>query len=316
VLLRAVAPSECRLFVSPEVGSVLDRAHCLICGGEGVHWLGPIDRELRRCRNCRFTWIVQGVETTPNGKSIYETDDSIVLDPAQADYYRDETAVDAAREKLAWVRRYARSGARLLDVGANVGFFVREAAREFRATGIEPGAAVVEFARREHGVDLLAGSVYDVGDHLTGQFDIVTLFDVLEHLADPGLALEQCRRLLRPGGYLFVTTPDAGSLVARMLGRHWHYIDLHEHVALFNRRHVTTLLARTGLEMVAVRTIGRSYRWSYIRRRLALKGRHSTLLRIAHVGAWPLSFWPTARMWINLGDVMGIVARVKEPCGS
>src|SRR5262245_44637980 len=187
VLLRAVAALACRVFVSPEVGSV-DRAHCLICGDEGVHWLGAIDRELRRCRNCRFTWIVQGVETRPNGTSIYETGDSIVLDPAQADYYRDETAVDAAREKLAWIRRYARSGGRLLDVGANLGFFVREAAREFRATGIEPGAAVVEFARREHGVDLQAGSVYGVADHLTGQFDIVTLFDVLEHLADPGLA--------------------------------------------------------------------------------------------------------------------------------
>jgi SAM-dependent methyltransferase len=260
-------------------------------------------------------WIVQGVKTTADGRSIYEGADPVFSDPEQADYYRDETAVDAAREKVAWVRRHVGADARLLDVGANFGLFVREAGGCFDATGIEPSPTVVELARREHDARLQTGSIYDA-DTAPGPFDIVTLFDVLEHLPDPDGALEQCRRRLRPGGLLFLTTPDTGSLAARLLGRHWHYIDLDEHVALFDRRNLTTVLGRNGFERLEVRTVSRGYRFSYIRRRLAFLGRHAPLLRLVHAATWPLALHPGGRIQINLGDVMGVVARRTDSASS
>jgi len=285
------------------------RERCPLCDGEGTAWRVVAARELRRCRACRFAWIVQGVKTTPDGRSIYEGPSPVFFNQEQADYYRDETAVDAAREKAAWVRRFVPDGGRLLDVGANLGLFVREAAPHFEAIGIEPSPAVAEFARQEYGVDLRTGSIYDEDAATSGSFDVVTLFDVIEHLPDPDRALLQCRRLLRPGGYLFVTTPDAGSLLARILGNHWHYIDMDEHVALFTRRNLAATLERTGFELLGVRTISRSYRFSYIRRRLAVLGRNAPLLRVAHATTWPLGLWPEAQLRLNLGDVMGVVAR-------
>ena len=286
----------------------INRERCLICGGDGAAWIVAGSRELRRCRRCRFAWIVQGVKRAPSGRTIYE-DASSAFFSDQADYYLDESAVEAARAKRDWVAHYVPRGARLLDVGANLGLFVREASTLFRASGIEPGESVVAWARREVGADIEVGSIDGGLDRFYGQIDAVTLFDVLEHLPDPDRALVQCHRLLRPGGHLFLTTPDAGSLMSRLLGRQWYYVDIDEHVALLTRENVRTVLERTGFEPLDARTIGRSYRFSYIRRRLQFLGSQAPLLRAAYSATWPLRFWPSAHVTLDFRDVMGLVAR-------
>ncbi len=263
---------------------------------------------MRRCRRCRFAWIVQGVKQAPSGRSIYE-DASSAFFSDQADYYLDESAVEAAQAKRDWVAHYVLPGARLLDVGANLGLFVREASTLFRASGIEPSESVVEWARREVGADVEVGSIEGGIERFHGQMDVVTLFDVLEHLPDPDRALQQCHRLLRPGGHLFLTTPDAGSLMSRLLGRQWYYVDMDEHVVLLTRENVRTVLQRTGFEPLEARTIGRSYRFSYVRRRLQFLGSQAPLLRAAYAATWPLSAWPSTRVTLDFGDVMGLVAR-------
>jgi len=288
---------------------ITERERCLICSGDGVAWIVAGSRELRRCRRCRFAWIVQGVKRALNGQSIYEDASPAFFSDQQADYYLDESAVEAARAKRDWVAGYAQPGARLLDIGANLGLFVREAAVHFRASGVEPSANVVAWARREVGADLEVGSIDDELDRFHGQMDVVTMFDVLEHLPDPDRALHRCYQLLRPGGHLFLTTPDAGSVMSRLLGRHWYYVDMDEHVALFTRENARTVLERTGFEQLDARTIGRSYRFSYIRRRLQFLGSRAPLLRAAYAATWPLRFWPSARVTLDFGDVMGLVAR-------
>ncbi len=295
--------------------AVPERQHCQVCGASGVRWLEANERELRRCLSCDFAWIVQGVKRAPSGRSIYEDATPVFFEGQQADYYRDETANEAARAKLAWVRAHVPDGGRLLDVGANFGLFVKQAAHHYDAIGIEPSSTVVNLAR-ESGARLEIGSIYDEEEHFEGRFDVVTMFDVLEHLPDADRALLQCRRFLRPGGHLFLSTPDAGSFMRRLLGRHWYYIDLDEHVALFNRRNLGTVLTRTDFEIVDVRSIGRAYRFSYIRRRLQFLGRHAALMRAAHVATWPLRFRPEARLTINFGDVMGVVARRRDNAGA
>ena len=72
-------------------------------------------------------------------------------------------------------------------------------------------------------------------------------------------ALQRCHRYLTPGGHLFITTPDTSAPVARLLGSHWYYIDLLEHVSLFSPANLTRLLAECGFRVVERRTIGRRY---------------------------------------------------------
>jgi SAM-dependent methyltransferase len=253
--------------------------------------------------------MLQGVKRTGAGLSIYEDATPVFFGDEQADYYRDETAIDAARTKLAWVQRFVPPGGKLLDVGANFGLFAREAARGYDTLGIEPSAAVVARAREEFGAPLVQGSIDADEPAYAAAFDAVTLFDVLEHLSDPGQALERCHRYLKPGGHLFITTPDIGSVMARLLGRHWYYVDMDEHIALFTTGGLRQLLERAGFTVVEAGTTGRRYRLSYIERRLRFLSRQGGLLRAASVAARPLRLWGNAQVALNLGDVMALTAR-------
>ena len=112
----------------------------------GQRWLARQGRQLLRCSGCGFAWVPEGLLLTPRGVSIYEDVEQNLFD-READYYRDDGAVDAARAKLAWVSGLAGTGGRLLDVGANFGQFVRLAGERFDATGIEPSPTAVAWAK-------------------------------------------------------------------------------------------------------------------------------------------------------------------------
>lgn len=285
---------------------------CPICGGAGRVWTRRFGRELRRCRSCGFAWVPEGLMLAPSGRSIYEDDTPIFMTDQQVDYYRDESTLDAAQDKLEWVRAHTRGAKTLLDVGANFGYFVKEASAWFDAVGIEPSPRVVEWARTHLGAPLEVGSIYDRRPDFRGRFDVITMFDVIEHLPDPRAALERCREYLTPDGRLFITTPDSGSPMARALGSQWYYVDLVEHISLFNATSLRRLLADAGFAVVATRTIGRRYRFSYIERRLRQLSAETLLLRAAHAVSLPLRLWPNARVRLNLGDVTGVLARLRS----
>jgi 2-polyprenyl-3-methyl-5-hydroxy-6-metoxy-1,4-benzoquinol methylase len=243
-----------------------------------------------------------------NGASIYEGDTTLFVADEQSDYYRDDSTIDAARSKLAWVARMSAGRGRLLDIGANFGYFAREAASRFDARGIEPSALTVQWGREHLAAPIEVGSIYDERPDFLGRFDVITLFDVIEHLPDPPSALARCREWLAPGGRLFLTTPDTGALVSRLLGRHWYYIDLTEHISLFNRANLRRLLAASGFTIIDTRTIGRRYKLSYIERRFGQLAADRPLLKVVHLATQPLRLIGDLHMPINLGDVVGVVA--------
>ncbi len=285
-----------------------ERSRCAICGGVGTIWTQYQDRQLLRCGSCGFAWIPQGVARTAAGQSIYEGDTPVFFNDEQSDYYRDEGTTEAARAKLAWVARYVPAGGGLLDVGANFGYFLREAQQRYDAVGIEPSAAVVAWGREHMGVRMETGSIGDEMADYLDRFAAVTMFDVIEHLGDPRDALHRCRRYMAPGGHLFITTPDTSAPVARLLGSHWYYIDLLEHVSLFSTANLTRLLGECGFRVVDQRTIGRRYRVSYIERHLRALARDSRLLRAASIAALPLRLATRARLTLNFGDVTAVTA--------
>jgi SAM-dependent methyltransferase len=160
-----------------------------------------------------------------------------------------------ARVRLRWLRGYGCSSGRLLEVGVARGDFLAEARRAgFTPLGIEPEPSSAGEARRRSGVDVLVGWAEDV-ELPPASFDVVCLWHVIEHIPRPRPVLKALRRSLKPGGLLFCEVPNAGSVMARVQGNRWEYLDPEHHVGFFDPRTLRRALESTGYEEVRTDTI-------------------------------------------------------------
>jgi len=135
----------------------------------------------------------------------------------------------------------------VLDFGAGTGRF----AGILRTLGLAiDGVELAEEARREasrrYGFDFKS----DLSELSSASYDWVTAIEVLEHLPDPGNALKQLWKLLKPGGGLFLTTPNANGLAARLYGNRWREAVNPFHLVLFTHPALKAILARAGFEQV------------------------------------------------------------------
>jgi SAM-dependent methyltransferase len=176
---------------------------------------------------------------------------------ASEDYEAEEAGQRAtARGVLDRIERHMLRRGRLLDYGAWVGFLASEAAsRGWEVTGVEPSRWAAERARGR-GVEIVDP------ERLNGCFDAITLGDVIEHLPDLEAEVERLAALLAPGGVIWIATPDAGSRIARILGRRWWSV-IPTHVHLFTRASLRALLERHGFELLAVRTSPKTFSVAY-----------------------------------------------------
>ncbi len=150
-----------------------------------------------------------------------------------------------AAMRLETLERLGVRGGALLDVGAAGGYLVERANRAgFDARGVEVSEHAVEIASR-----VVPGRVHqgtlETLDLEPGSLDVVTLFDVLEHVPAPSDSLSRLARWLKPGGWLAVTTPDVDSLSARWMAGAWpHYKE--EHLFYPSRGGLRRLFASAG----------------------------------------------------------------------
>lgn len=161
------------------------------------------------------------------------------------------------RQKLASEYRHLprcpNSGGSLLDVGCGGGAFLRVAkSAGWRVTGVDPDPKAVMNCRAQ-GFEVLQGGLdqFASGESF---FDVITLNHVIEHVPDPVAALQACHRLLKPGGQLWLATPNMGSLGHRKYGRNWRGLEPPRHLVLFNQQSLENALARAGFGVVAHKT--------------------------------------------------------------
>jgi SAM-dependent methyltransferase len=284
-------------------------AACPLCGAAPRPWFVKGGRPIARCSACRLVFVPGGLARTEAGTTIYEAERPVFLSDGNENYYLDdESNLASARDKLRWLRRFAAPGGRLLDVGAGFGHFLEAARPEYDATGLELGPAAVAHARKRFSVSCEVGSIYALPAALHGSFDVATAWDFIEHVPDPLGALAAMRKALRPGGLAFLSTPDAGSLAARLLARHWHYLDPVQHIVLFDRRTLGQALERAGLVPLAWRSFGHHYRLRYVFDRLLYLHRGPVAWAAAAGRALPGAVLDRP-VYVRLHDVLGVVAR-------
>jgi SAM-dependent methyltransferase len=167
------------------------------------------------------------------------------------DYLGDEDNIRITFAKRLGVIEDCVSRGRLLDVGCATGFFLDLArGKGWEVVGTEVSEFGAQVARERFGLDVRLGTLEDLRLD-TGSFDCVTMWDVIEHVADPTRELEEVRRILRAGGVLSLITPDVGSPVARALGSRWEeFRRVREHIYFFSRRTMAELLRKAGFEIL------------------------------------------------------------------
>ncbi len=157
-------------------------------------------------------------------------------------------------------------GRLLLDVGCYTGVFVEIAGQHgWDAWGLEPSQWAVAQAQAR-GLRVAQGTL-DTASLPEAHFDVVTMWDVIEHLTDPRGALDQVYRLLKPGGLLVAHTIDVDSLFARLMGPRWPWL-MEMHLYYFSRRSLRAMLEKCGFQVLSDRPQGRYLRLGYLTNRV------------------------------------------------
>jgi 2-polyprenyl-3-methyl-5-hydroxy-6-metoxy-1,4-benzoquinol methylase len=255
--------------------------------------------------SCKLTFVYPVPDATEVYDEGYFTGASECM--GYANYDEDKKPMVPTFEK--YLKRIARltNGKRLLDVGAATGFFLEIAKREgFEVAGVEISSFAAEVGRKK-GIPMTTGTLADVP--ATSQFDVITAFDVLEHVGDPEALCKEAHALLAPGGLFIINTPDIGSVYAQLLGKRWNLIIPPEHLFYFSGKTVTTLLTKTGFEVVEITRIGKNFSPQFV---------FKTLYVWQGLGIWKYLSEFCANTWlrhialpINLRDNMFVVARKK-----
>jgi 2-polyprenyl-3-methyl-5-hydroxy-6-metoxy-1,4-benzoquinol methylase len=148
---------------------------------------------------------------------------------------------------------------RLLDFGCGGGSYLQRMHQQgWKVVGLDFSAAAVRRVRQELGLPAVEGTL-PCPELPSGSFDVITMWQVLEHVHDPMEALRDAHRLLVPGGRLVVAMPNIDSLTFRLFGAWWYSLDLPRHLTHFTPSTLYQMLDRAGFRVGPIRMIRHSH---------------------------------------------------------
>ena len=190
-----------------------------------------------RCGACGFAFSLL-VPSAEDYARVYGSYDYAHEDEARTDHNRQREAALADR-----LMPYKQNG-KVIDVAAGAGRFLEHfQARGFACYATEFDARLEEMLRRK-GFTVVAGGTVPETDPDT--FDIVLFTEIIEHINDPMVVLRRLWDILRPGGCIYVTTPNFNSLERRLLGPDWGMICWPEHITYWTPRTLEKAMRRAG----------------------------------------------------------------------
>ena len=218
---------------------------CYLCQHPTHQLLKAKNRAIIRCDNCKLTY-------TP--------------DSASSDGHIREDSGKFVKEYLDEARRYKqyfdtiigiiqkhKKPQSLLDVGCGVGIFLQQVKiNGWKAIGVDMSADSVAYARAR-GLAVRRGKIEEL-TFRPGSFDVITLFQTIEHIKDPIKTLEKLYLLLRRGGILVLTTPNEESVLAKAQGKFWFGYRNIEHLYFFNEQSLTVLQKKVGFKRISIHT--------------------------------------------------------------
>jgi SAM-dependent methyltransferase len=242
---------------------------CPACGQTSVReWLQAPDRlhgrqenyTLLRCATCSLVWLSQPPKPGEMHRHYTEAYDRLISAAGQNSPQR-------WRDRNKTLAQYKQSGA-LLDLGCSSGSFL-ESLRggDWQLSGIEMSTESARIAEERSGAEVFVGDILGAS-FPPESFDVITCFDVFEHLYEPWRVMARVSEWLKPGGIFYVLVPNVDSAEARVFGSYWHGLELPRHLFHYSPASLKFLAESAGLREVSLETrrnpaVGTSLRYGW-----------------------------------------------------
>jgi len=231
---------------------------------------------LRCCTACGQ--LLSRIDEPAYWQSMRQFDQQQFNLPAPHEFERRLKVARRRLNKISALLNQPPAAIRVLDVGCSRGSFLAAGVKlGFRMEGVEPAPSMAAAARAQ-GLTAHTGLIEDIG-FAAASFDAVTLFEVIEHLKEPLGLLQECRRVLNPGGLLVLSTGNTASWTVAAMRERWDYFHIAKdggHISFYNPRSIALLASRAGFALERLETTrvkffeqGDVVRWRYAAGKLA-----------------------------------------------
>ena len=220
--------------------------NCLICKSTNIKSLKHYKKSLLvKCRDCGFVF---------SSKIPAHNELIIHYENYGRDDYLSPLTVKRYHDILDEFEIYRKNN-NLLDIGCGIGYFLEEAKkRGWNTYGTEFTERAIEICKGK-GIQMYSG-VLNPDNYQDTTFDVITSFEVLEHINNPSEEISSIRKILRKGGLFFFTTPNFNSLLRYFLKENWNVIAYPEHLSYYTPKTIKRLLKNNSFKKKKLQTTG------------------------------------------------------------
>ena len=222
--------------------------NCILCGSEITPVSGYEKHKLVKCSSCKFVFCKPkpSAEELINHYKSYGRAKGI-----------SQITIKRYNELLDSFEKYRKTN-NIIDVGCGDGYFLAEAAkRGWKVFGTEFTEEAIRVCEMKN-ISMKMGSI-KAEMYPADFFDIITSFEVIEHINNPIEETHIYKTILRPGGIVYLTTPNFNSVSRLVLGAKWNVIEYPEHLCYYTRGTLKKLFSRIGFASREARTTGVSF---------------------------------------------------------
>lgn len=297
---------------SPRVRAESTRAHipCNLCGSTASTPFCPENgKGLVKCSACGLVFVSPRPDAQElyalYGETYFHNDDSGTV--GYTNYLKDERNIrQTFQRRLKRLEKFIQPG-KVLDVGCALGFFLAEAKnRGWQVQGLDISHFAVDYAQKTFQFDARQGSLLEA-DFPTEAYDLVTMWDVIEHVPDPKAYIQACADRLHSGGMIALATPDVASIPAKVTGKRWVGYKLsEEHLYYFSPETLSKMLNDAGFDVVDVYHVGKYVTLSLFLNRL---GMYTPLLAKMGQAIERIFKLSEKSLYVNPFDIVAVTAR-------
>jgi 2-polyprenyl-3-methyl-5-hydroxy-6-metoxy-1,4-benzoquinol methylase len=222
---------------------------CILCGhkigDQFLEWK-EAEYKLFRCRSCDA--VSPNISSCDDiyTESVYDTDVYVdkFMRETHAQYEYRKNKFGKERYKYTIDRLNLGKGSKVLDIGCGAGYYIdvlKDNAIEYK--GLEVADHFVEYCKSYHNLNVENSSLENEKNE---EYDLITMFDVLEHLTDPVDVFHTIHKKLKPGGHCVAYTPNIFSMGYELMGAKQNTLLPFEHLCFFNKKSLGYLTEKTG----------------------------------------------------------------------